>query len=262
MAYSNLPKAQTMQGRFGTINPTQDFDAHRRSVWDPTRQTGCCWFIPRSQSHCVRRLTHIIFCKPRLHQWKHCAALDRRTLTWSMIGQIVNIDTENDRGSLAFCDWPNHVHQFGLAVITAVDVVGSVSGAFHFSGVDGRPTQIPFSRQLTTVHFLVTSQTRRYRRNSMGVTCPKNLVGNGSHEGRIGTTTKGRDNLTKVNHDRDELSQLGLQLIRKIQGFEVCHPSIVPRRGAQLLALRSLIHHLKQADSRNHECHARKISRT
>ena len=96
----------------------------------------------------------------------------------------------------------------------------------------------------------------------MGVTCPKNLVGDGSHEGRVGSSTKGRDNLTKVNHDRDELSQLGLQLIRKIQGFEVCHPSIVPCRGAQLLALRSLIHHLKQADSRNHECHARKISCT
>ena len=60
------------------------------------------------------------------------------------------------------------------------------------------------------------------------------------------------DNLAKVNHDRDELRQLGLQLIRKTQGFEVCHPSIVPCRGAQLLAVRSLIYRCERADSKNH----------
>ena len=191
-----------MQGRFGTINPTQDFDTDRSSVWDPTRQTGRCWFIPCSQSHCVRRLTHIIFCKPRLHQWKHCAALNRRTLTWSMIGQIVNIDTENDRGSLALCDWPNNVHQFGLAVITAVDVVGPISGAFHFSGVDGRPTQIPFSRQLTTVRFLVTSQTGRYRRDGVGTFYSKNFVSNSCNKSRVGTSAKSSNNGTQIADDR------------------------------------------------------------
>ena len=133
-----------MQGRFGTINPTQDFDAYRRSVWDPTRQTGCGWLIPGAQAHRVRRQTHIIFSKPRLHQRKHCAALKSSTLTRTMISQIVHIDTENDRGSLALCDWPNHVHQFGLAVVAAVDVVGSVGSAFHLGGVHGCPTQIPF----------------------------------------------------------------------------------------------------------------------
>ena len=177
-----------------------------------------------------------------------------RPMARPKITRVVDVHAVRDRVEAQFvAQAPEYTEKLGLAVITAVDVVGSVSGAFHFSGVDGRPTQIPFSRQLTTVRFLVTSQTGRYRRHSMGVTCPKNLVGDGSHEGRVGSSTKGRDNLTKVNHDRDELSQLDLQLFRKIQGFEVCHPSIVPCRGAQLLALRSLIHHLKQADSKNHE---------
>ena len=62
-----------------------------------------------------------------------------------MIGQIINIDTKNDRCALAVSNGADNIHQFGLAVITTINVIRAVRSTFHLGSVDGRPTQIPFS---------------------------------------------------------------------------------------------------------------------
>jgi hypothetical protein len=159
-----------------------------------------------------------------------------------MIGQIIHIDAKNDRRSFTVGDRANDIHQFGLAVIAAINIVRSVRSPFHFGSAHRSPTQIPFLRELSTIRLFIASETGRYSRDRVGTFCTKNFVSNRCNKSRVSTSTKSSDNRTKIVDDRHKFGQLDLHFDRKAQGFKDCHPPIVPRQGAQLLSLRSLIY--------------------
>ena len=75
-----------------------------------------------------------------------------------MIGEIVDIDSQHHSGALSFGDGCDHVHEFGFAVITTIEIVGAVRGPFHLGGVDRRPPQVPFVGQKSALAFFFAGQ--------------------------------------------------------------------------------------------------------
>jgi hypothetical protein len=66
-----------------------------------------------------------------------------------VITEIVEVHAEHHDGILGAGDGYHDVHQLGLAVVAAIDVVEPVGGALHLVGRHGRPRADPTRRRAT-----------------------------------------------------------------------------------------------------------------
>ena len=131
-------------------------------------------------------------------------ALGGGTLPRPMVAEVVDVHAEHDHGRLGVGDRCEHVHQLGLAVVAAVEVVEAVGGPGHLVRVDGRPAQPPLVGQAAAVLALVAGQRRRDGGDGVRPSFAERPLGDSSEERRVSPAAEG-------DHDPVELAQLGLQ---------------------------------------------------
>ena len=141
-----------------------------------------------------------------------------------MVTEVVDVDTEHDRGRLGRGDRREHVHQLGLAVVAAVDVVDRYA-ARAISSVATAVQRRPHSpASAAAVVVLGAGERRRHRRD-------------GVHRGRpsVRWATAARNaesapplNATTTGASADELAAQDVELLVEVleRGD---HGSSVPR---------------------------------
>ena len=94
--------------------------------------------------------------------------------------------------SLGRGDRAEDVHQLGLAVVAAVDVVQPVRGALHLVGHDRRPAKPHSPAKRPAVGLLVAGQRRRHRGDRVRIGA-EHAVGDRGEERRVGTAAERDD---------------------------------------------------------------------
>ncbi len=151
-----------------------------------------------------------------------------------MVGQIVEIHSENNRRSTRTRNRCDDIHQLGFAVITTIDVIGAVCRSLHLGRVDRNPRQSPFVRQVATLHFFGTGQARRHGCDSNTPVRAEHSMSDKSEKGGVGTTTECHRHRIEFADDGLEFGDLRVEWCRG----RCLHSSHRAMRGRQRQTLR------------------------
>jgi hypothetical protein len=160
VTHPQLGEPETTQRRFGPFDLRQQTDGDGGAVGHARSQASSSGLVPGAQPECLRRVSDHRLGEPGIDQREHRTAFVGGALTRSVVVEIVEVHTEHDGRVTLGRDRAEHIHERGLAVEAAIDIVAAIVEVRELVGHRLAPTKAPLRGQRCAVVALVSGQRR------------------------------------------------------------------------------------------------------